>query len=194
MARHYSRKRGDRGAWWWWPWLVWLLAGAAPAAEGALPLVEIPPLADLQATAAEAARRRLPIVLYFAAAHCPYCEQVEEDFLKPMLRSGDYDDRMLLRRVELDVPGPVRDWDGRTVDSDALAQRYRVFVTPTLLFLDARGREVAPRLVGIASPDYYGADLDAALATALAAVRRAGGGAGLSAPSGSGAPRPRDGG
>ena len=194
MARHYSPKpdrRGVRGLW----LCLLLLLGVARAGEE-LPPVTIPPLDDLAATAAEATARRLPIVLFFAAEHCSYCEQVAEDFLKPMLRSGDYDERMILRRVELDVEVPLRDLDGSEVTPAALARRYRVFVTPTLVFIDGRGRQLAPPLVGIASPDYYGADLDAAIERALVAVRRppAAGQDGLSVPSGSGAPRPRDGG
>jgi len=46
----------------------------------------------------------------------------------------------------------------------AVSGRYGVFVTPTLLFLDADGLEVSKRIVGINSVDFFGAYVDEALA------------------------------
>ena len=44
-----------------------------------------------------------------------------------------------------------------------IAGRYKVHVTPTVLFVDSHGEEIAKRLVGVASLDFYGGYLDAAL-------------------------------
>lgn len=46
------------------------------------------------------------------------------------------------------------------------ARQWQAAFTPTVLFFDARGNEIAQRLVGVAMPDFYGAYLDAELATA----------------------------
>ncbi|UCE90318.1 MAG: hypothetical protein JSW10_05755, partial [Pseudomonadota bacterium] len=52
------------------------------------------------------------------------------------------------------------------------AQRYSAFVMPTVVLVDHRGRELAPRLVGVTTPDFYGGDLDDAIDTALGRLRQ----------------------
>ena len=64
----------------------------------------------------------------------------------------------------LDRRQPIRDFAGQA--GAALAARWQARFTPTVLFLDAQGRELAGRLVGVAVPDFYGAYLDQALAEA----------------------------
>ncbi len=106
---------------------------------------------------------RLPILLLVSQSDCPYCELLKREILRPMLISGDYDGRVLIRELLIDSELPVRDFDGRAVVPDALAKRYRVRLTPTVLFLDDRGREVAERIVGINTVDFYAYYLDAAI-------------------------------
>lgn len=150
-------------------WLVLplLLAGTVVLAEP-LPEVVLVEATDLQPLGRLAAERGVPILLMFSAEHCPYCGQVKEDFLKPMLRNRDYDQRVLIRRLELDRGGRIRDFDGHELGRDDLATRYRVSVTPTLVYLDHRGRELAEKMVGLTTPDYYGGYIDMAIETAAA--------------------------
>ncbi|RMG30258.1 MAG: hypothetical protein D6721_04240 [Gammaproteobacteria bacterium] len=126
----------------------------------------VPRVQDLQALGREARARGLPILLAFMASDCAYCETVEEDFLVPMLISGDYDDRVLIRKVVIDGNAWLRDFDGRRIDPEDLARRYGVRMTPTLLFLDPGGREIAERMVGLTTPDFYGGYIDAGIAQA----------------------------
>jgi thioredoxin-related protein len=106
---------------------------------------------------------RLPILLLISRSDCPYCELLKHEILRPMLISGDYDGRVLIRELLIDSELPVRDFDGRAVVPDALAKRYRARLTPTVLFLDDRGRELAERIIGINTVDFYGYYLDAAI-------------------------------
>jgi thiol-disulfide isomerase/thioredoxin len=108
----------------------------------------------------------------FSAEHCTYCEKLEEDFLKPMLRSGDYDDRVLIRKVKIDGFGTIRDFDGNKVDAEAFADRYKVYVTPTVVFIDGDGAQLARKRVGLSTPDFYGGYLDQSIDTALDVLRR----------------------
>jgi thioredoxin-related protein len=116
--------------------------------------------------------KRLPILLMFSAEHCSYCERLEEDFLKPMLRSGDYDDKVLIRKLKIDGFDAIRDFDGNKVDASAFAERYNVYVTPTVVFIDGDGSQLARKRVGLSTPDFYGGYLDESINTALDVLRR----------------------
>ncbi len=131
----------------------------------------IPEARDLQALARIAARRRLPILLAFMSEDCPYCRRVESEFLEPMRISGEYDDKVLMVKVPLDGEGLLRDFDGDRVTPRSLADRYGVDMVPTLVLVDPQGREIAERLVGLTTPDFYGGYLDAAIDTALRRMR-----------------------
>lgn len=127
---------------------------------------------DLQIEARLSEKKSVPILLMVAADHCPYCGIVEEDFLKPMIISGDYEEKVLIRKLDLDTQGSVVDFAGETIDSSELASRYDIDVTPTVLFLDGNGRQLAKRMVGLSTPDYYGYYLDEAIDKALGKLRK----------------------
>jgi thioredoxin-related protein len=136
------------------------LAAAEESRSGA-PMVAV--AHDLYDLGAQAHDRRLPILLVISQTGCPFCRQLKEEILRPMIISGEYVDKVIIREVLIDDLGPVRDFDGSKVEPGALATRYGARVTPTLLFLDHRGRELAERIVGINSLDYYGFYVDSAI-------------------------------
>ena len=144
---------------------MWL-ASAALHAE-----VRVPVAQDLQQEGQGARAGRLPILLAFSASECPYCEDLEEEFLEPMLLSGDYADKIIIRKLELDNGSRVRDFSGRSVEASELAHGLRVFVTPTILFVDADGRELAQRMIGINTLEMFGGYLDGCIDTALLNLR-----------------------
>jgi hypothetical protein len=148
-------------------WLIGLPAGAAHAVErGVLPLAR-----DFTRVAQDARARRAPILILFSTTGCHYCNQVREEFLIPTTRNPDYDDKVVM--VEVDAAANTRliDFDGKTTTHAEFASRYHVGMTPTVVLVDARGREAAPPLVGIANVEFYGGPLDEAIHTALARVR-----------------------
>jgi len=147
---------------------LWLPA-LAPAAD--LPPVTLPQATDLQALGEQARSRNLPLLVMFSSAHCPYCMVVREEFLKPMLRSGDYTDKVIMVEVEADET-PITDFDGQTRSALDVAQRYDATLSPTVVFLDPQGNELAPRLVGITTVDFYGGELDEAIDLALMRLHR----------------------
>lgn len=126
---------------------------------------------DLQATGRIADHQRLPILLVFTAIDCGYCEMLEEEFLEPMLLGGEYQDRVIMRKVILDNGSRLTDFSGQRRDATALSDDYRVFVTPTLLFVDGTGEERAGRMLGINTPELYGGYLDDCIETAMLNVR-----------------------
>jgi len=148
--------------------LFWLAAGGLHAE------VEIPLATDLQADGRQAREARLPLLLTFSANACDYCRQLEDEFLRPMLISGEYTDKILIRRLLLDNGSRVTDFSGERIATTRLSSRYKVFVTPTILFLNCDGSELAERMVGINTPEMYGGYLDNCIDTALFMIRAPG--------------------
>ncbi len=151
--------------------ILGLLLGLAPQAllaqdndDDDLPFVQIERVDNLQALGQRARREGKIILMEVEASDCPFCRRLEEEILKPMLRSGDYEDNTLIVQLEIDSYADLIDWNGRKTTPAEFSQRYGVFVTPTLLFLDAQGREVSKRILGINSVDFFGAYVDEALA------------------------------
>jgi thioredoxin-related protein len=133
--------------------------------------MRVPVAKNLQQEGSQAQQRQLPILLAFSADDCSYCELLEEDFLQPMLLGGEYQDRVIIRKLRLDDGSSLRDFSGKSVDTTRLSDRYRVFVTPTILFVDGEGRELAERMVGINTPELFGGYLDACIDTARTSIR-----------------------
>jgi len=142
-----------------------------PLQADELPPVHLPQVSDLQALGAEARARGLPLLVMFSTADCPYCAIVREEFLKPMLRSGDYADKVIMAEVETDET-PITDFDGQTRNALDVAQRYAATLSPTVVFLDADGNELAPRMVGLTTVDFYGAYLDESIEQARTHLRK----------------------
>lgn len=128
---------------------------AMTAAETPSEATVVPEAVDLHADGRDAQSRGLPILLVFASETCSYCVQLENDYLKPLLASGEYADRLLIRKVHIRDTRTLTDFDGTAVEAGAVARRYGIDLVPTLVFVDAHGRELAERLVGIGSADFY---------------------------------------
>ncbi len=138
----------------------------------ALKDVKVEMVEDFQALGEVSVEKRLPILLMFSASHCTYCVRLEEEFLKPMLRSGDYDDKVLIRKIRIDSYGDIHDFDGQRISVEDFSDRYNVYVTPTVAFLDGSGKQLAPKRVGLSTPEFYGGYLDQAIELALDMLNR----------------------
>ena len=102
----------------------------------------------------------LILVSEFSSEYCGYCRQLEQDFLMPMQRNSDYDDKILIRSVSMSDYEYLVDFEGRSVSNAEFASQYGVSVTPTLVFLDSNGVELTEKLVGFWSLDYFGGFID----------------------------------
>lgn len=130
----------------------WSLAGA-----------KVPLARDLEAAGQLAVSDCKPLLLEFSAVACEYCRLLEVEILNPILLNHDYDQRVLMRKLLIDRLDRLKGFDGGTVTAKQLAEEYRIYVTPTLLFVDAQGRELADRMIGVTTLDFYGGYLDIAL-------------------------------
>jgi len=137
-----------------------------------LPYVELEAVKDLSSLAAQARQSEKIIMLEVSASYCSYCGLLEEEIIKPMIRSGDYKNTVLIRQLEMDSFTTIKDFVGNETTAASLAQSYKVKITPTLLFLDANGKEVTERIPGVYSLDFFGAYVDEALAKGLETIRK----------------------
>lgn len=145
-----------------------------PLAAGALETDKAKVIATtrLDKVAAISATRRLPVLLVFSSNECPYCKLQEEEILKPMLISGEYDDKVIIRKVLIDEEVELVNFKGEHVSVDDFVSHYRVYVVPTIVFLDHRGRELAKRLIGINTIEMFGGDVDEAIDLSLKKLRK----------------------
>lgn len=126
---------------------------------------------NLQRDGQLANERDVPFLLMVSAEHCPYCLVMESDYLVPLLRNRRYDDLVLIRKIHLDSFDDIVDFSGEVVAPTDVSQRYGVWVTPTLLFLNGKGEEVHKRMIGLGVRDFVSAYIDESINTATDTMR-----------------------
>ena len=140
---------------------------------GALPLsAQISPAALPSAHALPdelslALRRGQPLLVMVSLEGCPFCRMARQSHLLPMLREGG-----AIVQVDMRSAQPVRDFAGQMTTHDALVQRWRISIAPTLFFFGPGGREVAERMEGAYQPDFYGPYLEDRLEKSRNGIRR----------------------
>lgn len=116
---------------------------------------KVPVVHDFRALAEEARTQRLPVLLIVSQSDCGYCERLKSELLEPMRISGDYDQRVLIRELNIDAGESVLDFNGLRRSAQDLASDYRAWVTPTLLFLNPAGAQVSERIRGYNTPELF---------------------------------------
>ncbi len=140
------------------------------SADDDLPYVEIKTVTDFSQLAETARTKDKIIMLEVSASDCDYCELLEEEFIKPMLRSGDYNE-VLIRKIEMDRFDMIKNFSGEATNPDEFTRHLKIKLTPTLLFFDGHGNEISPRILGINSLDLYGGYLDEAIKLGLQKIK-----------------------
>jgi thioredoxin-related protein len=146
-----------------------LLLFAAACSRAHEPL---PAALDLRTDGGEARRAGLPIVLFFHSRRCPYCREVEADYLRPLLAENAGRPRFVLRAVEIDAGRPLTDFAGQATTQQAFSRQQGVALVPHLRFVGPDGAVLAPDLVGLTLRDFYGGYIEDAIAQAGEKLRR----------------------
>lgn len=147
--------------------LTWFAATCAHAGDSA----EIPLARDLALDAQEAQAKGVPMMIVFGSRSCPFCLQLNKEFLEPMRRNPEYDAKVMMRRVDIGSTAPLRLFSGKISTHARFGKENGIKLTPTIKLFDAEGRELTEPLVGLTTPDYYGGFLDQRIDQALAKVR-----------------------
>lgn len=142
-------------------------AGAAPGPAGAA----VPESHALERPRSHedvlraSARERTVVVALFSTPGCPWCAALRADHLRHLAREqAAHGVRVVEYGLADHTPFAAPAHGVRS--PAALAAALQVRVAPTVVFLGPDGGELAERLVGYASPDFYGAYLDRRIAQA----------------------------
>ena len=131
----------------------------------------IPIATDLSVLALQSNQSEVPILIMYAAEHCEYCERLEDDLLGPMHVSGQYSNRVIIRKVMIDSYESIKDFKGGSIDAEDFAFTRGVEVTPTLRFVDAEGNQLAPEMIGYNTPEMYAAYIENAIESSRRAIK-----------------------
>jgi thioredoxin-related protein len=123
--------------------------------------------AHLRTISQEALRRGEPLVLMVSLPGCPWCELLRRNYLTPMRAEGLAAFEFMINEGNQRIV----DFKGQPITPAAWSEAMKVSITPTLLFFNAQGQEIAPRIEGVASADFIGAILDERLATARERIK-----------------------
>lgn len=129
---------------------VWAQSGRAAT---------LPAAQSLPDELARALKNKQPLIVMVSLDGCVFCRQARQSHLSPMARSGT-----AIVQVDMRNNQPVLDFAGKLTTHDELARRWKISITPTLLFFGAGGKEVAERMEGAYQPDFYGPYLEERMA------------------------------
>ena len=122
---------------------LWTVSSLAIAASAELPRAE-----NLQTDAQQAVTDKKPIVLFFTLPNCSYCRIVRYDYFLPMLKQRAVIDQPIIREISVTGQNRVTLFDGQRVSEAELAERYKVQMTPTVLFVNHEGDVVGNSILG----------------------------------------------
>ena len=106
---------------------------------------------DLAQDASDSFAHNKPIVFFVTADHCPYCEQLRQEYF----RFSPGDERFILRELELDDYHSLIGFDGKSSNHQLLADRYDISLTPTVAFVGPDGKQLTESIVGVLTMDFY---------------------------------------
>ena len=126
---------------------------------------------DLAATAREAGARRVPVMIVFTEASCPYCARAKRDYLVPLQSRGPLAEKVIVREVDVASGRRLRDFDGRVTTHREYARRHQARKVPTVVVMNSRGEPLASPIVGLLAPDFYQLTLEHAIEEGLFKLR-----------------------
>lgn len=140
-----------------------LIGGAKSAIGSEISHKKITKTIDLALEGERSAKTKRPILLLVSRPGCPYCAQIKSDVLEPMLISGDYNNKIIMRELTLNPSDNIHHFDRTIIKASDIAIKYNIKVTPTLLFLNSKGKELTKRIVGINTVELFSYYVDQAI-------------------------------
>jgi len=145
------------------------LAPAAARSQRVADAVELPRIDDLRALSAQMRRERIPLLLFFSTAGCPFCIEVRRNYLAPRLKESA--GSLLIREVEIVSRRGFIGLDGAPQAEAELAGRFGIRMVPVVQLVDAKLAPIGRPLVGIDASGFYDGYLSAAIEDAQRVMR-----------------------
>lgn len=130
----------------------------------------LPSAESLREALSAALKDGSPLVVLVSLDGCNLCKLAREHYLGPMRLQN----KLPVVQVNMHSSAMLQDFKGIALSHDQMVRAWQVRIAPSVLFFGAGGVELAPRLTGIGSVDYYGAHLDQRLHQARAAIKEEG--------------------
>lgn len=142
-------------------WLLW--AGATLVTLSVMAQVPqnrggtatLPAAQSLREELALALIKQQPLIVMVSLDGCVFCRQARQSHLSPMHKAG-----AIIVQVDMRNNQSVLDFAGKLTTHDELTRRWKVSITPTLLFFGPDGKEVTERMEGAYLPEFYGPYLE----------------------------------
>jgi len=119
----------------------------------------IPVIKDLQQFSKIAEDRNVPILIMFSMDDCTFCKLIRSEYLSPLQNRDEEAKQILIGEISIESYNYVRDFNGQLISADNLGLRYSADLSPTIVFVDAKGNELVERMVGFKGRDYYDLEL-----------------------------------
>jgi len=103
---------------------------------------------DWAQVGASARAQGIPVLMVITGNGCGHCERMKNEFLYDPTVQSFFGGRALVRMYPESTGGKVTDFDGERIRARMFIDRYEIFATPTLLFLDPDGKPIADPVVG----------------------------------------------
>lgn len=142
------------------------LAANSPEWEKILPVAK-----DLKTDGMIATLEKKPILLFFNLTRCHYCRGALREVIVPMFRNAEWRAAIDFLQITVDDGKSLIDFDGKTIDNIAFAQKRKGTFTPTVMMVDGNGQLLADPLVGVANFDFYGSYVEAMAKKAVEELR-----------------------
>jgi thioredoxin-related protein len=107
---------------------------------------------SLQNDLAASLKKSKPLVVLVSLDNCPFCKIARENYLIPLM----VEQGITVIQVNINHPTPIVDAQGILTTHEELIRNWFIKAAPTVLFLGKGGQEIAPRLVGGSTSDFYG--------------------------------------
>ena len=131
----------------------------------------LPVARNLKADGDAATAAKKPILLFFNLTGCHYCRGALREVIVSMFRNAGWRAAIEFRQITVDDGKSLIDFDGKTVENIAFAQKRKGTFTPTVMVVDGDGQLLGDPIVGIANFDFYGAYVDGLVNKAIAEMK-----------------------
>ena len=102
-------------------------------------------------------QKKQPLVVMVSLDGCVFCHQARQSHLSPMHREGT-----AIVQVDMRNNQPVLDFAGKLTTHDELTRRWRVSITPTLLFFGPGGKRWPSAWKALTCPTFMALTLKSA--------------------------------
>ena len=131
----------------------------------------LPVAQNLKADGEAATAAKKPILLFFNLTGCHFCRGALREVIVPMFRNAGWRAALEFRQITIDDGKSLIDFDGKTIENIAFAQRRKGTFAPTVMVVDGNGQLLGEPIVGIANFDFYGAYVDGLANKAIAEMK-----------------------